>query len=104
MIYVKSLEKEEAVVFKDQIGGTHYINLQIQPIEYILKNKIPFSEGCVIKYVTRWREKGGIEDLKKAIQTLQQLVEFEEKKVIKNKEFIERLLTLPPRIPVSYLG
>ena len=48
-----------------QIAGQHYKNQKIQPIEYILENKLPFIEGNIVKYITRWREKGGIEDLKK---------------------------------------
>ena len=50
-----------------QIGGDHYKKYKIQPIEYIQQNNIPFIEGCVIKYVTRWRDKNGIKDLDKAI-------------------------------------
>lgn len=63
--------------FAVQIGGSHYNKLAIQPAEYILKNRIPWAEGCVIAYVTRWRDKGGIEDIQKAIHTLQLLVESE---------------------------
>lgn len=48
-----------------QIGGNHYSKLAIQPIEYIDANDIPFIEGCIIKYATRWRDKGGIQDLEK---------------------------------------
>lgn len=44
----------------------HYTNLKIQPIEYIMQNNIDYCEGNVIKYVSRWKEKGGIEDLEKA--------------------------------------
>ena len=49
-----------------QIGGNHYKDLPIQVVEYCHKNHIGYKEGCVIKYVTRWRQKGGIEDLEKA--------------------------------------
>ena len=47
-----------------QIGGAHYKNYEIQPIEFIFKNKIPFIESCIIKYALRHREKNGVEDLK----------------------------------------
>lgn len=63
-----------------QIGGDHYVNLPIQPAEYNYKNKIPFIEGSVIKYVTRWRNKNGILDLQKAIHFLELLIELENKK------------------------
>ena len=60
-----------------QEGGSHYKDMVIQPVEFIHKNKIPFIEGCVIKYCTRWRQKGGIEDLKKARHFLDLLIEME---------------------------
>lgn len=62
-----------------QIGGSHYTDMTIQPVEYILANNIPFVEGCVIKYVSRWRAKGGVEDLKKAKHFLDLLIEHEER-------------------------
>ena len=58
-----------------QIGGDHYAKMTIQPVEFILKNNIGFAEGNVIKYVSRWREKGGVEDLKKARHYLDMLIE-----------------------------
>ena len=60
-----------------QVAGSHYKNLKIQPIEYIHANGIPFAEGSVIKYVTRWRDKGGIKDLEKAKHFLELLIELE---------------------------
>lgn len=60
-----------------QEGGDHYKDLKIQPIEYIHANNIPFAEGSVIKYVTRWRSKNGVADLKKARHFLDLLIELE---------------------------
>ena len=60
-----------------QVGGDHYKKLRIQPIEYIHANGIPFAEGNVIKYVTRWRDKGGIRDLEKAKHFIELLIELE---------------------------
>lgn len=60
-----------------QQGGDHYKKLKIQPIEYIHANNLPFAEGCVVKYVTRWRDKDGIKDLKKAKHFLELLIELE---------------------------
>lgn len=60
-----------------QIAGGHYKDLVIQPVEYIHKNRIPFIEGSVIKYVTRWRGKGGVDDLRKARHFLDILIEME---------------------------
>lgn len=50
---------------ENQVGGDHYRNKVIQPIEYIMANKLPFCEGNIVKYITRWPEKGGVEDLRK---------------------------------------
>ena len=62
-----------------QHGGNHYKKLKIQPVEYIMANAIPYMEGNVIKYVSRWKDKGGIEDLKKAKHYLEILIENEQK-------------------------
>ena len=55
---------------REQIGGNHYNNKKIQPIDYIIENALPYCEGNVIKYVTRHKEKNGAEDIRKAIHYL----------------------------------
>ena len=60
-----------------QIGGTHYKDMPIQPIDFILKNKLGFCEGNIIKYVCRHRQKNGKEDLLKAKQYIDFLIEEE---------------------------
>lgn len=69
--------RTEPSALAKQEGGDHYKDLKIQPIEYIHANGIPFAEGCVIKYVSRWRAKGGIKDLEKAKHFLELLIELE---------------------------
>ena len=61
-----------------QIGGDHYKNAAIQPVEYILKNGLGFLEGCVVKRVTRYDQPTGKrrQDLEKAIHELQLLIEL----------------------------
>lgn len=54
-----------------QVGGQHYKSLAIQPVVFIMANHMGFCEGNVVKYCTRWREKGGIEDLRKVRHYLQ---------------------------------
>ena len=61
----------------NQIGGDHYKSLAIQPVAYIHANKIPFIEGSIIKYVTRWRNKGGLKDLEKAKHFIDLLIQLE---------------------------
>jgi len=58
-----------------QIGGDHYSKNNIQPIEYITANNLGFSEGNVIKYVTRYKYKNGLEDLKKALWYINYLID-----------------------------
>jgi hypothetical protein len=60
-----------------QEGGSHYKDLAIQPVEYIHANALPFIEGSVVKYITRWRAKGGIADLRKAAHFIELLIELE---------------------------
>lgn len=60
-----------------QHGGAHYKNKPIQPWDYIAANAIGFFDGNAIKYLSRWREKGGVEDLKKAAHYIQKLIELE---------------------------
>jgi len=62
-----------------QVAGTHYKGLAIQPVQYIHANGLPFIEGSVVKYVTRWRAKGGIADLEKARHLIDLLIELEQK-------------------------
>lgn len=62
-----------------QVGGSHYRDLKIQPIEYIQANNLGYCEGNVIKYISRFKAKGGVEDLKKAAQYIEMLIEAEQK-------------------------
>ncbi len=60
-----------------QIGGKHYKNFKIQPIEFITANKLNFIQGCVIKYICRYNKKNGNEDLDKVIHYCELLKELE---------------------------
>ena len=60
-----------------QISGSHYKTMKIQPLEYALENDLGVCEHAVIKYVSRWREKGGVDDLRKAIHYCEILIERE---------------------------
>jgi hypothetical protein len=58
---------ENAFPQDKQIGGSHYKFFPIQPYEFISKNGLTFFQGCVVKYVCRYIEKNGIQDLEKII-------------------------------------
>ncbi len=60
-----------------QVGGDHYKKLKIQPIEYIHANQLPYCEANVVKYISRWREKGGVKDLEKVKHYVDLLIELE---------------------------
>tara|TARA_R110000824_G_scaffold344886_1_gene531558 strand:- start:24426 stop:24704 length:279 start_codon:yes stop_codon:yes gene_type:complete len=58
-----------------QVGGSHYLDFAIQPLEFILANELDFLQGNVIKYVVRHKTKNGVEDIKKAIHYLELIKE-----------------------------
>lgn len=63
-----------------QVGGNHYKDMPFQPIEYIMANDLGFCEGNIVKYITRYRAKGGIADLRKVIHYAELLIENLENK------------------------
>lgn len=75
----EQLVPSAATPLEVQVGGDHYKSMAIQPIEYIHANNIPFAEGSVIKYVSRWRAKNGIKDLEKARHFIDLLISLETK-------------------------
>ena len=63
---------------KQQVGGNHYSKLAIQPAVYAEQNKLSYLQGNAIKYITRYKDKNGVEDLYKAIHTVKLLIELED--------------------------
>jgi hypothetical protein len=63
----------------DQIGGTHYKKHAIQPWDYIIANDLGYLEGNIVKYISRWKDKGGVEDIRKVIHYAQKLIEVQTK-------------------------
>jgi hypothetical protein len=59
-----------------QVGGSHYKDMAIQPVQYIHKNNLSYLEGNVIKYITRHRSKGGKADVEKALHYCQLILEL----------------------------
>jgi hypothetical protein len=62
-----------------QVAGNHYKGKAIQPVEYIHANKLNFLEGCIVKRITRWRDKDGFQDLEKIKHEVDLLIEMEKK-------------------------
>jgi hypothetical protein len=61
----------------NQVGGNHYQKLVIQPIEFITRNNIPFCEGNIVKYISRYKFKDGIKDLHKALHYVALIKEYD---------------------------
>ena len=62
---------------RGQVGGDHYKDSAIEPIDYIVANELTYMEGNVVKYVSRHRRKNGAEDVRKAMQYLEFILEKE---------------------------
>ena len=73
------LKKQAMRATLKQVGGNHYKDCKIQPIEYITANNLTYAEGNIIKYVTRSRRKGGKNDILKAIHYCEMILEMEYK-------------------------
>ena len=69
--------QQEVKATDTQIGGDHYTKLAIQPMRYSMENKLDPLQHTIIKYVTRFRDKNGIEDLEKAKHCIDMLIEYE---------------------------
>lgn len=77
---IPGFEAPPASALATQVGGDHYKKLAIQPMEYSMANNLDACQHTAIKYVTRFRDKGGIADLQKAKHVIDMLIEFEGKK------------------------
>lgn len=71
---------EQEGAFARQEGGDHYSKLKIQPMQYSMANGLDACQHTIIKYVTRFRDKGGVEDLRKAKHVIDMLIELETQK------------------------
>ena len=76
-----------------QVGGSHYSRYEYQPIEFFNDTKLDFNRANAIKYLARWKEKGGVEDLKKALQ----YIRFAKEEVLKEEKCIKRFVSQFPQ-------
>ena len=70
-------DQENKSALETQVGGNHYKDFKIQPIEFIHANGLDFLTGNIIKYATRHRKKNGAEDVKKIIHYANLILELE---------------------------
>lgn len=71
---METLSKEK--ITHDQTHPEHYSQFSIEPLEFIVRNNLDFLQGNIIKYVCRFKMKGGLEDLNKAMRYLQELIKI----------------------------
>lgn len=76
-IFVVDCELVEESALSTQIDGSHYKDYVIQPAEYCQKNKLNHCESSIVKYITRWQDKGGIKDLEKIKHYVDLIIEIE---------------------------
>ncbi len=72
-----STDKPSKSALEDQVGGSHYKDMKIQPVEFCHANKMGGIESAVVKYVSRYKFKNGKQDIDKAIHLLQLLKQLE---------------------------
>lgn len=60
-----------------QVGGGHYKDMRIQPVEYIHANNLSFLEGNVVKYITRHKTKNKAQDIRKIIHYCTLILQLE---------------------------
>lgn len=70
----------------NQIGGIHYKRMAFQPIELIVTLKCSFIQGCIIKYIARYKNKGKAQDLKKCIHYAQLAISLKDKKICRSSD------------------
>lgn len=81
-----------------QVGGNHYKSMAIQPTEYITKNELGYIEGNIVKYISRYKSKNGLEDLKKARHYLDMLIEDYQSKPLSAGDTIRMTHHTPSRV------
>lgn len=79
LVQEKGSEDNSPSALDKQEGGNHYKKYKIQPVEYAMANNLNYCQANAVKYVTRYKDKNGVEDLLKAIHNLEILIELEEK-------------------------
>jgi hypothetical protein len=75
--YVEEMTEKVDDALDVQVGGMHYKQYQIQPVEFCQKNNLNAIESSIVKYAVRHRDKGGKEDVEKIIHYAKLLLQLE---------------------------
>lgn len=68
-----------------QVGGNHYKDMPMQPMELIAALRCSFIQGCIIKYISRYKYKNKAQDIKKCIHYAQLAIELKDKRKCNDK-------------------
>ena len=79
---------------ESQVGGSHYKDMAFQPIELIAILKCSFIQGCIIKYISRYKSKNGAQDIKKCIHYAQLAIELKDKGLCKNTKDVDTYMAV----------
>jgi Protein of unknwon function (DUF3310) len=81
LLFIRGVNPMVSKANDKQIAGNHYKQFKgHEPWDVVMAWELGYLDGTALKYISRWRHKGGVDDLKKAIHFLEKLVELEEKK------------------------
>ena len=86
-----------------QVGGSHYKSKVIQPWDFIVYNELGFLEGNIVKYVARYKQKNGVDDLKKARHYLDKLIEIVEERDYLDKTEAYGVEEFDPKLSKGYV-
>lgn len=75
--FVEVVDSKNKNPLQAQVGGNHYKDLKIQPIEFIHANNLDFMTANVVKYVVRAKNKNGSQDIRKAIHYCQLILKLD---------------------------
>lgn len=81
------LNKKETL----EVGGSHY-DMPYPPIRLIEELDPPFAEGCILKYLVRYKQKNGLEDLKKALSYIDLILKYRENYIIRQYDIRDYLI------------
>ena len=74
----EAAELADSILGVDQVfRPSHYTKYTMEPFTFFFLNNLPFAEASVCKYVLRWRNKDGIQDLQKAKRVIEMMIEME---------------------------
>ena len=79
---------------ESQVGGSHYKDMAFQPIELITVLRCSFIQGCIIKYISRYKDKNGAQDIKKCIHYAQLAIELKDKGLCETTKSIDTYMAI----------